>query len=231
MAETILNKNQIPSFRHRICVVGEESENHQNAIMPGALPWSTAENLPFVMSFSFRTPTFYTLKNLDSYRQLGYLTAAHDRYKTGIVVALQRDTTDNTIKLLCGLSSEDVVYADIAEVTSAQNLDYYQWYTFRISFDLSKYTVEYKKEEDSSYTLISEINSSAHLYYTDSGSAMFIAGVGSSAGSYSFPYTLVDLLSFDITSGNTVYYRGESGYKSYVRIVNPDTINEFYEPQ
>lgn len=227
MAETKLNNNQLAPFKHRICQVGRETVEGVR-LSASASPWSSLR--PFVFEFSFKTGPAQNFKVANC-----YLISANWTYGesyAGIIFLLGNGDNNyaNSGKLdfsyqLFDTGNNKLNPSDwVGDVIEPG-----VWYRTRLTFNLSKYTVEYKKEADTSWTQVYEVESSNKL---NNSYGMAIGTKFGNSGNYPmWKGTLVDIGSFYATSGDTVLFNGDELFSKNTDIYNSSIpIIEWYEP-
>lgn len=225
MAETKINTNQIKKAKHIFNTIAGGS-NYSASIGQTVLPWYN-ENKPFVFQFDFRTTGLASFKTGNPSQ--GILISGSFHYSIGIEVVLdgtESTTNDYKARFGMGMTTANSTW-DLFWVWGDYDIEPLTKYNFRITYDLTKYTVEYKKDTETTWKLLQEVESSTKLYCS---SPMYLNAQGSSTQSPGWSGTAIDLNSFKATSGATTLIDGLESLKNVLGFygTNP-LINEFYE--
>ena len=222
------NTGKIPNERlnlqHRYCLIGAGSGNLGN-INGTILPWQT-ENKPFVFEVDFRVAPLGNFTNGQ-----GIIFTGNSHYSIGLELVLDGEnssTNDNKARIGCGLTTVNNSW-DITWSWSDYVFEPMKWYTFKLSYDLTNYTVSFKKKGDSTWTQLGQFANSSKLYYA-STSNLYIGAQGSNSSiTPLWKGALVDVNSFKATNGNEIYFNGLDSLADYLTL-NTLYISEFYEP-
>lgn len=212
MSESLINPNQIKA-KHRYLLCGGykgtsssvASSNPQWVLDPSVLPWKTG-NVPFVLEMTFRTPT------LGNGARTTLFSGAISHFGAGMQLQFNFDNATGKFCVGGGLGTTGNSW-DLFWVWSDYELEPYTFYQIRVSYDLTKYTFEYKQEDDSTWILLKSVDSTTQLMYVNNPNFPFIRlGVAApSTSSFEMPLpanSAIDLNQLKIISGTTVYFDG-----------------------
>lgn len=219
MAETKINGNQIYNVKHRFCICGTGTSGSNNAqIESNILPWET-ENQPFVFTFDFRAPLLSDMKSTQS-----ILISGSQHYGIGFECVME-GLSENKSRICCGLTTTDGSW-DLGWSVSEYIVEPLDFFTIRLSYDLSNYKVDYKKNRENTWNNIKTAVSSAKLFCD---TKMYIGGTSSGTAFPLWKNAYVDINSFKSINGDTAYFDGIETLKYYLSIGSAANVKEYYE--
>lgn len=210
---------KIPSERlpvkHRFCTEGKCS------IDKSVIPWLSM-NQAFVFTFSFRTPP---LKNFANGQAI--VITGNTHYDIGFELVMDwEDASETKARIGVGLTTANSSW-NLGWTWSEYLLEPLTWYKVRLTYDLTKYTVEYAPDNSDSWTTIKEVTSSDKLYCN---SDIFLTQQSSGSTNAIWKYGEVDINSFKATSGNTTYIDGVYSLRNLITLpTNSSQVKEYYE--
>jgi hypothetical protein len=213
------NTGKIPAERlpvkHRFCTEGKCS------IDKSVIPWLET-NQAFVFTFSFRTPP---LKNFANGQAI--VITGNTHYDIGFELVMDwEDASETKARIGVGLTTANSSW-NLGWTWSEYSLEPLTWYKVRLTYDLTKYTVEYAPDNSDSWTTIKEVTSSDKLYCN---SDIFLTQQSNSSTNAIWKYGEVDINSFKATSGNTTYIDGVYSLRNLITLpTNSSQVKEYYE--
>lgn len=213
------NTGKIPAERlpvkYRFCTEGK------CGIYKSVIPWLST-NQAFVFTFSFRTPP---LKNFANGQAI--VITGNTHYDIGFELVMDwEDASETKSRLGVGLTTANSSW-NLGWSWSEYSLEPLTWYKVRLSYDLTKYTVEFSPDNSESWTTIKEATSSDKLYCN---SDIFLTQQGNNSTNAIWKYGEVDINSFKATSGNTTYIDGVYSLRNLITLpTNSYQVKEYYE--
>lgn len=232
MAETIVNKNQFTAV-HRVCLYRDEDYPYEELLrLQGNVktPWMDG-NIPWLFDVCFRLPPSQFFQYNTAYAGI-VGSASNGGEQAGIEVLVNNEdvsTHPDRCRLGIGLSTTGSGW-DLAWFWGEYTLKPMTFYTVRLSYDLSKYTISYKEGIKGEFVTLQQYTSSTKLC----GDALPKFGSKGESSIYNkvWPFTELDVNNTLMKSGSTVYFGGVDMLQNSTDFTFDETavkVNEYNE--